>query len=92
MTLGRSNTSMVEIVDGLAAADHVLMHANEQLLARLPTADAADDDVNKAAAKHKPQHKPVTQDTSSKKLVAKEVAKPRQAPAGGGAGAARSSD
>ena len=34
--LGRSSTTMVEVVKGLSAGDEVLMHASEELLATLP--------------------------------------------------------
>ena len=36
VTLGRSNTSLIEISDGLTTADRVLMKADERLLAKLP--------------------------------------------------------
>lgn len=35
--LGRSNTTAVEILEGLSPGDRVLIHADERLLARLPT-------------------------------------------------------
>jgi HlyD family secretion protein len=42
VTLGRSNTNMVEIVDGLEQGDRVLMHADEQLLAQLPSVQTSE--------------------------------------------------
>jgi len=39
--LGRSNTNMIEIQDGLHSGDRVLMHIDEPLLAKLPAIDAA---------------------------------------------------
>lgn len=34
--LGRSSTTMIEVVDGLEAGDRVLMHVEDRLLAKLP--------------------------------------------------------
>jgi HlyD family secretion protein len=34
--LGRSNSQLIEVTDGLAAGDRVLMHATDDLLAKLP--------------------------------------------------------
>ncbi len=42
VTLGRSNTSMVEVVGGLARGQRVIMHADEQMLAKLPNIDIAE--------------------------------------------------
>ncbi len=42
VSLGRSNTSMVEIADGLKPGQSVVMHADEQMLAKLPTIDIAE--------------------------------------------------
>jgi len=41
VTLGRSNTSMVQVLEGLEGGQRVVMHADEQMLARLPTVGTA---------------------------------------------------
>jgi hypothetical protein len=41
VTLGRSNTSKVEVAEGLERGQRVAMNADEQLLAKLPAIDAA---------------------------------------------------
>lgn len=48
--LGRSNTQMIEVTDGLKAGDVVLMHADEPMLAMLPT--------NLPTAEEKPEAAP----------------------------------
>lgn len=42
VTLGRSNTSMVEVVGGLQRGQRVVMHADEELLAMLPNIDVSE--------------------------------------------------
>jgi HlyD family secretion protein len=52
VTLGRSNATMVEVVDGLSKGDRVLMRADERLQAKLPTIGTAEaDSVEPAEAK-----------------------------------------
>lgn len=58
VTLGRSNTHMIEVVDGLKQGQQVLMKAEERLLAQLPTVDTADADAERVAAKPAPAGKP----------------------------------
>ena len=40
--LGRSNATLVEVLEGLQAGQRVLLHADKRLLAKLPTAEPAE--------------------------------------------------
>ncbi len=93
VTLGRSNTSMVEIVDGLRRGQQVLMHADEQLLAKLPTIEAADIAENQAAmAKPKPDKQPGHTGKGKKKSADKEVTTVPDAAGGGEAAENKNGD
>ncbi|MFQ5805251.1 MAG: efflux RND transporter periplasmic adaptor subunit [Phycisphaerae bacterium] len=93
VTLGRSNTRMIEIVDGLKSGDRVLMHADEPLLAKLPPVEAADAAAERAAlAKPLPTGKPGAAEHSKKKPVIKKTMTPRRAAAGRRASAGGSGD
>jgi HlyD family secretion protein len=89
--LGRSNTNMVEIASGLSAGDRVLMHADERLLAMLPTVEAADTGHAAAMALKRP-NKPAPGNKSNPKPVARTSVISRKAEAGGGKSADKSDD
>lgn len=56
--LGRSNTQMIEVASGLKAGDVVLMHADEPMLAMLPSGLPAPDEKPEAApAQPRPQRR-----------------------------------
>lgn len=92
VTLGRSNTNMIEIMDGLQPGDRVLMHADEGLLAKLPALDTTEVAVEELIApKPTAPGEPARADKSKKKAATtKEPAAPAKAGAGGGESAATS--
>jgi len=90
--LGRSNTKMIEVVEGLERGDQVLMHADQSLLAKLPAAP-------QELAGEEPQPAPwSTQRTADAKEGADGRTGERKAtisagsPAGGGQSAASSDE
>jgi HlyD family secretion protein len=94
VTLGRSNTSLIEIMDGLKVGDRVLMQADESLLAKLPPVEAAEAEAERAALA-KPSPPAAGQDTADRsktKPPVKTGSPPRQSAAGGGTSAGQSGD
>jgi len=90
VTLGRSNTNLIEITDGLQVGHRVLMHADERLLAKLPPVGAADVAAEQAAlAKPPPAGKPATE--APKRQVLKPAARSPHS-GGGGRSAGQSGD
>ena len=52
--LGRSNTSMIEVIDGLENGQRIYMHTDEQMLAKLPVGTASGKTVMHTPDKPKP--------------------------------------
>ena len=83
VTLGRSNTSMVQIVEGLEGGQRVVMHADEQMLARLPTVGTAVAENHAALARPRQSPSPGHAERGKRQPNVGEGV-PRPKPAGGG--------
>ncbi len=94
VTFGRSNTNLIEVVDGLKTGDRVLMHADERLLAKLPPVEAAEAEAEQAAlAKPSPPAGgQATADRSEQKPPIRSGPGPQRGAAGGGTSASQSGD
>jgi HlyD family secretion protein len=85
VTLGRSNTSMIEVTGGLDPGTRVVMHADEQMLAKLPAIDAPEHNEVFAQPERteRPQRPPqAEQRRRPPDAAGKRIARPK--PAGGG--------
>ncbi len=69
--LGRSNATLVEVLEGLKAGDRVLLHADKRLLAKLPTAEPAASTLRPPV-----QPRPKSAPRVSKKLAPRKAASP----------------
>ena len=56
--LGRSSTTMIEVVKGLSTGDEVLMHAEEELLAMLPAPSAEQAELQEPPPRPQPRARP----------------------------------